>query len=120
MILGYSRDHFYHFLQATEIAVMNALKKAVASLRDRKKKTWAELKDWALALIGGPSFLVGSFYLWVVGTTTPGLLILSQDHGLPLEAILAFIFLGGLALSGLYFMTVAKRCYDLIVERNFR
>lgn len=100
--------------------VMKTLKKAVISFRNRKKKSWAELNDWALAFIGTPSFLVGSFYMWVVGTTTPDLLILSRDHGLQLKAILVFVFLGGLALSGLYFMTVAKRCYELIVERNFR
>ncbi|WP_372438276.1 hypothetical protein ACCM60_14395 [Pseudomonas chlororaphis subsp. aureofaciens] len=99
---------------------MKIFKAITTAWRNRKKKTWAELNDWALAFIGGPSFLVGSFYLWVVGTTAPNLLILSRDHGLPLEATLAFIFLGGLALSGLFFMTVAKRCYELIVERNFK
>ncbi|WP_338523692.1 hypothetical protein NUH87_28875 [Pseudomonas batumici] len=99
---------------------MNALNKVVALFRNRKKKTWAELNDWSLAFIGGPSFLVGSFYLWVSGTNTLNLMVVSRDHGLPLKAILAFAFLGGLALSGLYFMTVAKRCYELIVERNFK
>ncbi|MBJ2320684.1 hypothetical protein JFT37_19415 [Pseudomonas fluorescens] len=86
----------------------------------KKKKTWAELNDWALSFIGIPSFLVGTFYLSVVWKVTPELVDLSQTHGLPLEAILAFAFLGGLALSGLFFMTVAKRCYGLIVERNFK
>jgi len=99
---------------------MKMLKKAVTLFRNRKKRTWAELNDWVLAFIGAPSFLVGSFYLWVVGTTTPDLLILSRDHGLPLKAILAFAFLGGLALSGLFFMSVARRCYELIYERNFK
>lgn len=86
----------------------------------KKKKTWAELNDRALSFIGIPSFLVGTFYLSVVWKVTPELVDLSQIHGLPLEAILAFAFLGGLALSGLFFMTVAKRCYGLIVERNFK
>lgn len=86
----------------------------------KKKKTWAELNDWALSFIGIPSFLVGTFYLSVVWKVTPELVDLSQTHGLPLEAILAYAFLGGLALSGLFFMTVAKRCYGLIVERNFK
>jgi len=99
---------------------MKILKKAVTTFRNRKKKTWAELNDWVLAFIGAPSFLVGSFYLWVVGTTTPDLLILSREHGLPLKAILAFVFLGGLALSGWFFLTVARRCGELLYERNFK
>lgn len=86
----------------------------------KKKKTWAELNDWALAFIGAPSFLVGSFYLWVVGTTTPDLLILSRDHGLPLNAILAFAFLGSLALSSWFFLCIARRCGELLYERNFK
>ena len=92
----------------------------VAWKNRKKKKAWAELNDWALAFIGAPSFLVGTFYLSVVWKVTPELVDLSQIHGLPFKAILAFIFLGGLAVSGLYFMTVAKRCYGLIVERNFK
>ncbi|MCU7645668.1 hypothetical protein [Pseudomonas piscis] len=87
---------------------------------NRKKKTWTELSDWTLAFIGAPSFLVGSFYLWVVSTTTPDLLILSRDHGLPLNAILAFAFLGGLALSSWFFLSVARRCGELLYERNFK
>ncbi|WP_192560296.1 hypothetical protein [Pseudomonas allokribbensis] len=99
---------------------MNVLKKTVALLRSPKKKAWADLNDLALAFIGVPSFLVGSFYLWVVTTTTPDLLILSRDHGLPLSAIFALFFLGGLALSSWFFLTVAKRCSELLYERNFK
>jgi hypothetical protein len=98
---------------------MKILKNAVISFRNRRKKTWAELNDWALACIGAPSFVVGSFYLWVVGTTIPDLLILSRDHGLPLKAILAFVFLGALALSSWFFLNVARRCHELLYERNF-
>ncbi|WP_076567304.1 hypothetical protein [Pseudomonas sp. B10] len=99
---------------------MNMLRRALLTFRNRKKKTWTDLNDWALALIGAPSFLVGSFYLWVVATNTPGLLVLSRDHGLPLKAILAFVFLGGLALSSWFFLTVARRCNELLYERNFK
>ncbi|WP_072458301.1 hypothetical protein [Pseudomonas sp. NFACC49-2] len=79
-----------------------------------------DLSDWMLAFIGVPSFLVGSFYLWVVTTTTPELLTLSRDHGLPVSAVLAFVFLGGLALSSWFFLTVARRCSELLYERNFK
>lgn len=99
---------------------MSILKKARLSFSNRKKRTWADLNDWSLAFIGAPSFLVGSFYLWVVATNTPDLLVLSRDHGLPLEALLAFVFLGGLALSSWFFLTVARRCSELLYERNFK
>jgi hypothetical protein len=99
---------------------MTILKKALTSFRNRKKKAWAELNDRMLAFIGAPSFLVGSYYLWVVTTTTPDLLALSRDHGLPLKAILALTFLGGLALSSWFFLTVARRCSELLYERNFK
>lgn len=86
----------------------------------KEKKTWAGLNDWALAFIGAPSFLVGSFYLWVVTTTTPDLLALTRDHGLPLKAILAFVFLGGVAVNAWFFLNVARRCSELLYERNFK
>ncbi|XOQ66715.1 MAG: Integron gene cassette protein [Pseudomonas helleri] len=99
---------------------MSILKKATLAFKNRRKRNWSELNDWALACIGAPSFLVGSFYLWVIGATTPDLLILSQNHGLPFKAILAFVFLGGLALSSLFFLSISRRCYELLYERNFK
>ncbi|NCE83466.1 hypothetical protein [Pseudomonas sp. Q1] len=99
---------------------MKNLKSISAAWRNRKKKTWAELNDWALALIGVPSFLVGSFYGLIVKKVTPEMVDLSQIHGLPHEAILAFLFLGGLALSSWYFLNVARRCSQLLYERNFK
>lgn len=99
---------------------MNILRKTRLSFRNRKKKTWTDLNDWTLAFIGAPSFLVGSFYLWVITTNMSDLLVLSRDHGLPLKAVLAFAFLGGLVLSSWFFLTVARRCSELLYERNFK
>lgn len=99
---------------------MKLLKKMITAFRKRKKYTYAELSDWKLSLIGIPSFAVGAYYLWVSGSMTVEMLNWSRDHAVTLDAVLAFGFLGLLGLSGLYFATVAGRCYDLIVERNFR
>lgn len=90
------------------------------AFHNRKKYTYAELSDWKLTLIGIPSFAIGAYYLWVSGSVTMEMLNWSQDHAVTLDAVLAFGFLGLIGLSGLYFATVARRCYDLIVERNFR
>ena len=98
---------------------MKSLKAISVAWCNRPRKTLADLNDWALAFIGGPSFLVGSFYLLVVSTTTPDLLVLTRDHGLPLKAILAFVFLGGLAVSAWFFLNFARRCNELLYERNF-
>ncbi|WP_426108493.1 hypothetical protein [Pseudomonas sp. TWR1-1-4] len=99
---------------------MKMLKSISTAWRNRPKKTWTELNDWALALIGVPSFMVGLFYGMVVKKVAPELVDLSQIHGLPLEAILAFLFLGGLAVSSWYFLYVARRCSQLLYERNFK
>lgn len=99
---------------------MKFLKLISVAWRNRPKKTLADLNDWALAFIGGPSFLIGTFYVSVVWKSTPELISLSQDHGLPPAAILAFLLLAGLALSGWFFLTVARRCNELLYERNFK
>lgn len=99
---------------------MKQLKKIVVAFRNRKKYTYRELSDWKLSLIGIPSFAVGAYYLWVSGSVTVEILNWSRDHAVTLDAMLALGFLGLIGLSGLYFATVARRCYDLIVERNFR
>ncbi|WP_439864548.1 hypothetical protein [Pseudomonas antarctica] len=98
---------------------MNILKPISVAWRNRSKKTLADLNNWALALIGGPSFLIGTFYVSVVWKTTPELISIFQDSGLPPAAILAFLLLGGLAFSGWFFLTVARRCNDLLYQRNF-
>lgn len=99
---------------------MKLLNKMAIAFRKRKKYTYAELNDWMLSLIGIPSFLVGAYYLWVSGNMTVEMLTWSRDHAMTLDAVIVLGFLGLLSLSGLYFATVARRCYDLIVERNFR
>lgn len=99
---------------------MKLLKKMAAAFRNRKKYTYAELNDWVLSLIGIPSFLVGAYYLWVSGNSTIDLVQWSKDHAITWDAALAFVFVGLIALSGLYFATVARRCYELIYERNFK
>ncbi|AHC85735.1 hypothetical protein X970_11120 [Pseudomonas monteilii SB3101] len=99
---------------------MKQLKKMAVAFCNRKKYTYAELSDWKLLLIGIPSFAVGAYYLWVSGNVTVEMLNWSQDHAITLDAMLAFAFLGLIGLSGLYFATVARRCYELIYERNFK
>lgn len=99
---------------------MKLLKKMATAFRNRKKYTYAELNDWMLSIIGFPSFLVGAYYLWVSGNMTVEMLNWSRNHAMTLDAIIALGFLGLLSLIGLYFAAVARCCYDLIVERNFR
>lgn len=98
---------------------MKPLKKMAAAFRNRKKYTYAELNDWMLSLIGIPSFIVGAYYLWISGNMTVEMLNWSKDHAITVDAVIVLGFLGLLSLSGLYFATVARRCYNLIVERNF-
>lgn len=99
---------------------MKLLKKMATAFRNRKKYTYAELSDWKLLVIGIPSCAVGAYYLWVSGSVTVEMLNWSRDHVINLDAMLAAGFVGLLWLSGLYFATVARRCYELIYERNFK
>ncbi|OLS61509.1 hypothetical protein [Pseudomonas putida] len=99
---------------------MKLLKKMATAFRNRKKYTYAELNDWMLSLIGISSFLVGAYYLWISGNMTVEMLNWSRNHAMTLDAVIALGFLGLLSLSGLYFATVARRCYELIYERNFK
>ncbi|MFK0033026.1 hypothetical protein [Pseudomonas monteilii] len=99
---------------------MKLTDRLVAILKARRKITYAELSDWKLMLIGVPNFLVGAYYLWVSGNSTIDLVQWSKDHAITWDAALAFVFVGLIALSGLYFATVARRCYELIYERNFK
>lgn len=99
---------------------MKLMKRMATAFRNRKKYTYAELSDWKLSMIGVPSFTAGAYYLWVSGNVTVEMLTWSQDHAITLDAVLAFGLLGLIGLSGLYFATVARRCYELIYERNFK
>lgn len=99
---------------------MKLLKKMAAAFRNRKKYTYAELNDWMLSIIGIPSFIVGAYYLWISGNMTVEMLNWSKDHAITIDAVIVLGFLGLLSLSGLYFATVARHCYGLIIERNFK
>lgn len=99
---------------------MKSIHKLVGILKPRRKLTYAELSDWKLMVIGIPNFLVGAYYLWVSGNSTVDLVQWSKNHETTLETVIAFIFVGLIALGGLYFATVARRCYELIYERNFK
>ncbi|WP_124426920.1 hypothetical protein [Pseudomonas orientalis] len=98
---------------------MKILKSISAAWRNRSKKTLADLNDLALAFIGGPSFLIGTISLWSAGKFTSELFDISQTYGLPIEAILSMLLLGCLAASSWLFLTVARRCNDLLYKRNF-
>lgn len=99
---------------------MRLIKKLVATIQKCMRKPYAEHNDWMLTLIGIPHFLVGAYYLWVSGNSTIDLVQWSKDHAITWDAVLAFVFVGWIALAGLYFATVARRCYELIYERNFK
>lgn len=99
---------------------MNLMKKLIAAIQKCQRRPYTELSDWALTLMGIPHFLVGAYYLWVSGNSTIDLVQWSKDHTITWDAALASVFVGLIALSGLYFATVARRCYELIYERNFK
>ena len=90
-----------------------------SSMVQSYEKDLGRPKRLGVSLYWRSKFSGWQLYLWVASTTTPDLLVLTRDHGLPLKAILAFVFLGGLAVSAWFFLNFARRCNELLYERNF-
>lgn len=73
---------------------MKALNKALQLFRNERKRPWSELNSWALALIGGPSFLAGSYYLWVAKDVAPELIHATNQVGITALGVAAYSAVG--------------------------
>ncbi|WP_147303864.1 hypothetical protein [Pseudomonas qingdaonensis] len=99
---------------------MKAFNIALQLFRNERKRPWAEVNSWALAIIGGPSFLIGSYYVWVAQDLTPDLMHLTNQTGITALGAAAFSITGLIALSGWHFLAIAKRCFELLYQRHYR
>lgn len=99
---------------------MKALNKALQLFRNERKRPWSELNSWALALIGGPSFLAGSYYLWVAKDVAPELIHATNQVGITALGIAAYSAVGLMLFTGWHFLTIAKRCSEVLRQRHYR
>lgn len=96
------------------------LKKAVRLIRNESKRPWSEVNSWALALIGGPSFVVGTYYAAAAVNVAPDLIHATEQVGFTALGIVAYSLTGLMAVVGWHFLRVAQRCSDLLYQRHYR
>lgn len=99
---------------------VKVLKEAVQLIRNESKRPWAEVNSWALALIGGPSFVVGSYYAAGAIKVTPDLIHATEQVGLTAVGIAAYSVTGLMAVAGWHFLKIAQRCSELLYQRHYR
>lgn len=95
-------------------------KKVLNLMRNENKRPWAEVSSWALALIGGPSFLAGTYYLGASWGVAPDLIRATEEAGITMIGAVAYGVTGLMALIGWHFLAVAKRCSELLYQRHYR
>ncbi|WP_075804362.1 hypothetical protein [Pseudomonas putida] len=99
---------------------MKMLEKAVQLIRNESKRPWSEVNSWALALIGGPSFVIGSYYAAGAVKVTPDLMHATDQVGLTALGIAAYSATGLMAVAGWHFLKIAQRCSELLYQRHYR
>ncbi|ELK4863845.1 TPA: hypothetical protein ACRMUA_003701 [Pseudomonas aeruginosa] len=97
---------------------MDFFRRVTAAFHQRRKWHLHELSDWVLAPLGAVSFLIAGYWVMVVTDVLPGLVTLTNQHGLTWSGAAAFAFLGGLGVKTWLFSLVACRCNSLLVERH--
>jgi hypothetical protein len=71
-------------------------------------------------LIGGPSFVVGSYYAAAAVNVTPDLIHATDQVGFTALGIAAYTVTGLMAVIGWHFLRVAQRCSELLYQRHYR
>lgn len=96
------------------------LKKATQLIRKESKRPWSEVNSWALALIGGPSFVIGSYYTVGAIKITPDLMQATEQVGFTALGIAAYCVTGLMAVAGWHFLKIAQRCSELLYQRHYK
>lgn len=99
---------------------MKVLDKAASFLTRRKKKTFEELDDWLLAVLGRVAFLVAGYWGLMLGDVVPDFIKIVNKNGLSPTAIGLTLLLGGFGISVWFFGCIAARCHTLLYERWFK
>lgn len=98
---------------------MTLLKKAMQLIGKESKRPWSEVNSWALALIGGSSFIVGSFYLWKVKEVAPDLIHVTEQVGFTSLGLAVYGIVGVMLVGAWHFLAIAKRCSELLRQRHY-
>lgn len=99
---------------------MKVLDKAVRFFTRRKKKTFEELDDFLLAVLGVLAFLVAGYWGLMLGDVVPEFIKIVNENGISLMAIGLALLLGVFGITVWFFGCISARCHTLLYERWFK
>lgn len=99
---------------------MKVLDTAARFLTRRRKKSFEELNDWLLAVLGMSAFLVAGYWGLMLSDVVPEFITIVNANGISLTAVGLAMLLGGFGISVWFFGCIAARCHTLLYERWFK
>ena len=99
---------------------MKVLNKAASFLTRRRKKSFEDLNDWLLAVLGMSAFLVAGYWGLMLSDVVPEFIKIVNGNGISLTAVGLAMLLGGFGISVWFFGCIAARCHTLLYERWFK
>lgn len=99
---------------------MRVLNAAASFVTRRKKKTFEELSDRILAILGVLAFLVAGYWGLMLGDVVPSFVKAVNKDGISLFAVGLALLLGGFGVIVWFFGCIAARCHTLLYERWFK
>ncbi|MDC8804059.1 hypothetical protein PRZ61_11475 [Halomonas pacifica] len=99
---------------------MKVLNVATGFITRRKPKTFENLSDWVLAILGVLSFFVAGYWGLMLSDVVPDFIKATNQAGISFPVAGLAILLGGFGLSVWFFGCIAARCHTLLYERWFK
>jgi hypothetical protein len=99
---------------------MKILDSVTGFITRNKKRSFEELSDWMLAVLGVVAFLVAGYWGLMLSEAVPGFIKETNQTGISLPAVGLGLLLGGFGLSVWFFGCIAARCHTLLYERWFK
>nr|AMP54059.1 hypothetical protein [uncultured bacterium] len=88
---------------------MKVLDSVTGFITRNKKRSFEELSDWMLAVLGVVAFLVAGYWGLMLSEAVPGFIKETNRTGISLPAVGLGLLLGGFGLSVWFFGCIAAR-----------
>lgn len=99
---------------------MKILDKATSLFTQRNKKTFEELNDWVLAVLGAAAFLAAGYWGLMLSNVVPDFIRIANENSISILTIGLALLLGGFGISVWFFGCIAARCHTVLYERWFK
>lgn len=87
----------------------------------RKVKMFGELKSWQLCALGGPAALGAALIASLLARVWPLYLeAVNAKEALSWLGLVVSLYLGWIAVTGILFSAISKRCGEVLYKRHFR